>query len=102
MEVRLTNIPTRRKRVLLTASTAIAVLLVACAGARMGSAANDPDRQEWIDLFNGKNLDGWTAKIAKHEVGENFGNTFRVVDGVIQARYDGYGGNYNAQFGHLY
>ena len=68
----------------------------------MGSTTRDPDRKDWIDLFNGKNLDGWTAKIAKHEVGENYGNTFRVVDGVIQARYDGYGGNYNAQFGHLY
>ena len=68
----------------------------------MGSAANDPDRKDWIDLFNGRNLDGWTAKFAKHEVGDNYANTFRVVDGVIQARYDGYGGNYNNQFGHLY
>jgi hypothetical protein len=35
-------------------------------------------------------------------VGDNYANTFRVVDGVIQARYDGYGGAYNLQFGHLY
>ena len=27
----------------------------------------------WIDLFNGKNLDGWIVKIAKHETGENYG-----------------------------
>ena len=71
-----------------------ATLSLACAGASVGSAANDPDQKVWIDLFNGKNLDGWTAKIAKHEVGDNYANTFRVVDGVIQARYDGYGGNY--------
>lgn len=69
---------------------------------RSAVRARDPDAKAWIDLFNGKNLDGWIAKIAKHEVGDNFANTFRVVDGMILARYDGYGGNYDAQFGHLY
>jgi hypothetical protein len=85
---------------------AVVVLLTAAscawAGRRASAEPTDPDRKDWIELFNGKNLDGWTAKIAKHEVGDNYANTFRVVDGVIQARYDGYGGNYNAQFGHLY
>jgi hypothetical protein len=85
---------------------AVVVLLTAAscawAGRRSSAEPSDPDRKDWIELFNGKNLDGWTAKIAKHEVGDNYANTFRVVDGVIQARYDGYGGNYNAQFGHLY
>jgi hypothetical protein len=74
----------------------------ATSGARSASAARDPDAKEWIELFNGKNLDGWIPKIAKHDVGDNYANTFRVVDGTIQARYDGYGGNYNVQFGHLY
>ena len=27
---------------------------------------------EWIQLFNGKNLDGWTPKIRFHELGENY------------------------------
>jgi hypothetical protein len=82
----------------------LAISLASCAAGGMGSASTprDPDAKEWVELFNGKNLDGWTAKIAKHEVGENYANTFRVVDGTIQARYDGYGGAYNAQFGHLY
>jgi hypothetical protein len=74
----------------------------ATGGAGSASAKRDPDAKEWIELFNGRNLDGWIAKIAKHEVGDNYANTFRVVDGTIQARYDGYGGNYNMQFGHLY
>src|SRR4051794_13936864 len=85
---------------------AAVVIFVAssCASARSQSVggARDPAAQEWIELFNGKNLDGWIAKIAKHDVGDNYANTFRVVDGVILARYDGYGGNYNSQFGHLY
>jgi hypothetical protein len=82
----------------------VAIAMAGCAARGMGSvsASRDADAKEWVDLFNGKSLDGWTAKIAKHEVGDNYANTFRVVDGTIQARYDGYGGAYNAQFGHLY
>jgi hypothetical protein len=82
----------------------LAFLATGCsAGAvRSASASHGPDAREWIELFDGKTLNGWTPKIAKHDVGDNYANTFRVVDGTIQARYDGYGGNYNAQFGHLY
>jgi len=98
--------PQRRAATLrnLLAVAAIALVAHGCAAARASSsaAASDPDRKEWIELFNGRNLDGWTAKIAKHDVGDNYANTFRVADGTIQARYEGYGGSYNAQFGHLY
>ena len=31
---------------------------------------------EWIQLFNGKDLSGWTPKIRGYELGNNFGNTF--------------------------
>lgn len=55
----------------------------------------------WIDLFNGKDLTDWTVKIHHHEVGVNFGNTFRVADTMIQVRYDQYG-DFNDQFAHLY
>jgi hypothetical protein len=56
----------------------------------------------WISLFNGHDLDGWTVKIAGHPIGENYGDTFRVEDGVIKVGYDRYGGVFNQQFGHLY
>jgi hypothetical protein len=56
---------------------------------------------EWLPLFNGHDLQDWVVKIQHHEVGENAGNTFRVVDGMIQVRYDQYG-DFNDQFGHLY
>lgn len=62
----------------------------------------DADRPAWVALFNGRDLTGWTAKVAGHPVGENYARTFRVRDGVLEARYDGYGGAYNAQFAHLY
>ena len=58
-------------------------------------------KSEWIKLFNGKDIKDWFVKIHHHEVGENFGNTFRVEDGMIKVRYDQYG-DFNDQFGHLY
>ncbi len=56
---------------------------------------------EWVALFNGRDTDDWIVKIHHHEVGVNFGNTFRVEDGIIKVRYDQYG-DFNDQFGHLY
>ncbi len=56
---------------------------------------------EWIQLFNGKNLDGWTPKITGYQLGENFGNTFRVEDGVLKTAYDGYD-QFRGRFGHLF
>jgi hypothetical protein len=44
---------------------------------------NDPNKEEWIQLFNGRDLDGWTPKFAKHDLGENFNNTFRVENGLL-------------------
>lgn len=57
--------------------------------------------QLWIPLFNGKNLKGWTPKIFHHEVGDNYGNTFRVNEGMIQVRYDQYD-HFNNRYGHLF
>ena len=62
---------------------------------------NDPDREDWIPLFNGRDLNDWTVKISGHDVGVNFANTFRVEDGVLSVRYDGYG-DFDDQFGHLF
>ncbi|MFV2090730.1 MAG: DUF1080 domain-containing protein, partial [Pseudomonadales bacterium] len=55
----------------------------------------------WIDIFNGKDLSGWTPKITGHALGENFGNTFRVEDGLLEVRYDNYE-RFDNQFGHLF
>jgi len=60
-----------------------------------------PDTEEWIALFNGRDLDGWIPKIAHHPVGENYANTFRVVDGLLTVSYDGYA-EFDNQFGHLF
>lgn len=60
-----------------------------------------PAKNEWINMFNGKNLDGWIVKIHHHEVGDNYENTFKVVDGKIQVNYDGYK-EFNNRYGHLF
>ena len=57
---------------------------------------------KWKMLFNGKNLDGWKMKIAGFPLGENFGNTFRVENGILSIRYDQYGENFNSRFGAIY
>ena len=57
---------------------------------------------KWVSLFNGKNLDGWKPRIVGFPLGENFGNTFRVENGMISVRYDQYGDNFNSRFGALY
>jgi hypothetical protein len=56
---------------------------------------------KWVSLFNGKNLDGWSMKISGYKLGENFGNTFRVEDGILSIRYDQYD-SFRNRFGALY
>ena len=59
------------------------------------------NNENWISLFNGKDIDNWTVKIHHHDVGDNYGNTFRVEDSMIKIRYDQYD-EFNDRFGHLY
>jgi hypothetical protein len=59
--------------------------------------------ENWLQLFNGKDLEGWTPKIRYHDLGENYGDTFRVRDGLLQVRYepDKYP-TFGEKFGHLF
>ena len=75
-----------------------------CTPANTGGAGltdPDPDDEEWIQLFNGRDLDGWTAKIRGSNLDDNFGNTFRVEDGMLRVAYDGYE-QFDERFGHLF
>jgi len=58
--------------------------------------------ENWVSLFNGKDLEGWTPKIRGYDYGDNIHNTFRVEDGVIKVSYDGYEDEFKDRFGHLY
>lgn len=56
---------------------------------------------KWIQLFNGKDLTNWDIKIRGYGLNDNFGNTFRVVDGQLQTGYEAYD-SYNERFGHIF
>lgn len=58
-------------------------------------------KEGWVQLFNGRNLDGWIPKIRYHKAGENFGNTFRVEDGVMKVGYEKYD-EFGERFGHIF
>jgi len=77
-----------------------ALLLLSASSALV--AQRDAAKEEWVDLFNGRNLDGWVVKIAGHELGDNYGETFRAGQGgVIQVSYDKYD-TFGARFSHLF
>lgn len=65
------------------------------------TSSSKKEKENWIALFNGKDIKNWTVKIHHHEVDDNFGNTFRVEDGLIKVRYDQYE-QFNERYGHLY
>jgi hypothetical protein len=63
--------------------------------------AQSADRKDWIQLFNGKNLNGWVMKITGYPLGENYGNTFRVENGILKVSYDEYP-EFANKFGHIF
>jgi len=81
-------------------TVAIAMLVFFPAGPAP-AAEHAAGEGEWIQLFNGKDLSGWKVKIRGYELGENFGNTFRVEDGVMKVAYDQYE-EFENRFGHIF
>jgi hypothetical protein len=59
------------------------------------------EKEEWIQLFNGKDLTGWDIKIRGSELNENYKNTFRVEDGLLKVNYDEWD-QFNGEFGHIF
>jgi hypothetical protein len=95
-----------RVRPLTTLARATGVALVfslfaACMTAEPRDTAADPDEREWIQLFNGRDLSGWEIKFTGYELGENLRNTFRVEDGLMKVRYDGWD-RFDGEFGHIF
>jgi hypothetical protein len=80
---------------------AFTVLLAASLSAEPESASAKARPEDWIQLFNGKDLTGWTPKIKGYALGENYGRTFRVENGVLKASYEAYD-QFENRFGHLF
>jgi hypothetical protein len=59
------------------------------------------ETKDWLQLFDGKSLAGWVPKITGFDAGVNFGNTFRVENGVLKVAYDQYD-TFSNRFGHIF
>lgn len=64
-------------------------------------SCNTHEKETWTPLFNGKNLEGWTPKIRKHPLGDNYKNTFVVENGILKVSYKAYD-SFNGDYGHLF
>src|SRR6185369_17576233 len=76
--------------------SAIVLVLGSC-----NQAAENTASEEWIPLFNGKDLAGWDIKIAGQALNDNYKNTFRVEDSLLRISYDQYT-TFDDKYGHLY
>lgn len=56
---------------------------------------------QWVSIFNGKDLSGWTPKIRGHAYGEDPDRTFVVRDGALTVDYSRYQ-TWGSAFGHLF
>ena len=69
------------------------------------SSAKEPSEKvvepKWEQIFNGKDLTGWTPKFKGSELGKNVKNTFRVEDGILKVAYENYE-EWGGLFGHLF
>ena len=79
----------------LLGATTAAFILISCSQKKSSDASSG-----WTPLFNGTDLTGWTVKIKGYDAGDNFGNTFRVEEGMIKVRYEQY--DSFATFRHLF
>ena len=75
--------------------------LVVGFGEFRAKASDDAKKEQWVSLFNGKDLEGWTPKIKGCDFGDNFNDTFRVENGVMKVSYDKYS-KFDNRFGHLF
>ncbi|NSW94247.1 MAG: DUF1080 domain-containing protein [Bacteroidales bacterium] len=78
-----------------------AVILLAFSCGTGGKKAPSQPKEEWIQLFNGKDLTGWDIKIKGYELNNNYKNIFRVEDGILKVRYEGFE-KFNNEFGHIF
>lgn len=81
---------------------AFIVLFSACYSKPKTDKATEKSAEEnWVQLFNGKDLNNWQIKFKGHELGDNYNNTFRVEDGMLRVSYENWE-EWNGTFGHIF
>ena len=79
----------------------IIYLILLLIAASCGSTTTKTRKEEWIQLFNGKDLEGWDIKIRGYELNNNYKNIFSVEDGIMKVRFEGFE-KFNNEFGHIF
>lgn len=84
----------------------IIVILAACNSKPKSQGADkkpaeQPAKENWVQLFNGKDLNDWQIKFKGSELGVNYNNTFRVENGLLRVSYDNWE-EWNGKFGHIF
>lgn len=65
------------------------------------SSTDHSNVEEWVPLFNGVDLTGWTIKMSGFDLNENYKETFVVEDSMIRVKYDAYE-TFEDAYGHMY
>lgn len=85
--------------------TFVICCLLVCINCKKNKVASDqalsPPSENWIALFNGKDLDDWRVKIKGYDLNDNIDSTFRVEDGLLKVSYDGYK-KFDENYGHIF
>ena len=80
----------------------LSLLLAACPQAPSAiQEPSTPPAAEWVALFNGKDLGGWTPKITGQPLGADPARTFRVEQGLLKVSYEAQP-DFEGRFGHLF
>ena len=74
------------------------MMLLSC---RTSPPSSTDDREDWVSLFNGENLNDWTIKISGKDLNENAKNTFVIEEDMIRVSYDEYD-QFDDLYGHMY
>lgn len=77
------------------------LLTAGCLLLSLACSGQQKSKKGWIQLFNGKDLKNWDIKIRGHKMNDNFGNTFRVENGILEVRYDQYK-DWGERYGHMF
>ena len=79
----------------------LSIFLANCQKTKDSADHSIDEKENWVSLFNGVDLENWNVKITGHPLGENWNNTFIVADSAIRVDYSGYT-TFDNSFGHIF
>lgn len=77
------------------------ITIIFCLSLSSCFAQSESQKEDWQQLFNGKDLSNWDIKIRNHPLNDNYNKTFQVKNGNIVVNYDAYD-DFKKQYGHLF